>query len=390
MAGIKQMTPHCWIEEGQTHFLRKVQLEERHVVHQSIHDALTQCFHILDRNIGAVVKFYQDEPVLFGPGEVQEMEEISQKLQQVISAMVSQRDIGPGQALSAARTFELIGERLGRVRNEHKFRAQRRIVTMPPLTDEKGRKSTTALVQTGEVQTDILKRYNELYSITRGTFVQAQRLLQEIGESEERIAKFIKALNGFAPEVGGLVSQIEEDRINGWQPDFGVIFETLQTTRAQQLFQRTIRSLKKTKKEVSSDFLWEKLRQVGGKELQLDYDLIQGLKKVLTEVGDTTFPLAFTRLERVVRLQEVAEKISGKGGLINSLQPIVANPYLDRVSHADVRSLFKLGQYLQKGNLQAYQRAFQRARGKLIRVLWQKEAQRLAGVYKSEFEKREI
>lgn len=207
---VKEVTPHCVIDnQGQVVFLRRVNGEEKLVVCKTIYNAISQCFHILNRLLGEAIVFYRGQPTIFGQGEIGQLQEISRTLQEVISSITSCKIIPELEVFIAQRRFVQLVAQLGLVRNQHKVKLKGQLDHLPSITDKDGRRQAGTAVASSESLTIALQRFEEVDSIIRGTWIQAKKLIGLAVAAESRIEKVFGKLGNFQAQVDVIILEIE-------------------------------------------------------------------------------------------------------------------------------------------------------------------------------------
>jgi len=168
--------------------------------------AIRQGTHVIERYQGLVEKIKDEELIL--PGEARQMSQLVGELQRIISRFLETREISSVGAGEIRAEFERISKRIGQVSNEFKLRAKGRVVTMPSLIDEQGRKNTKVPVRAGEAALDLLRRFDEISEKTWGTILRTRRLVEE----KMRIERIIVAVYN---SLGRFLKNFE----NGQSPD---------------------------------------------------------------------------------------------------------------------------------------------------------------------------
>ncbi len=211
MTVVKNITPHCFInQDGAVVFLRRSNGETRAVVLKDIFSAISQCFHILDRNVGEAVDFYRDNPTIFTRGEVSQMRELSGQLQLSVTQIIAPDGLGEHSAIEIQRRFAQIVRDLKRARNQHKQMLAAHLRQVAGVKDQRGRGQAEAAVRSGAANLAALQRFQELDDIVKGVAVQIEKLMGIVAQSEERIKKVYEALGGYESEVADIIKEIEK------------------------------------------------------------------------------------------------------------------------------------------------------------------------------------
>ncbi len=220
MTVVKEVTNHCFINSaGQVMFLRKVNGETTPMALKNIYDAISQCFHILDRTLGEMVDFYADQPAVYREGEIGVIRGIILNLHEAINLMTSSGAVASENALQVQRGFGQIVRRLGRVRNQHKKLLISHLQKVSQIRNAQGMRVIGAVLEPAQAHLAAVKRFDELDGIAQGVMVQAQRLIEIAAQAESRISSVYLTLSFYEQQVKDEMAQIEaRERTDGVQP----------------------------------------------------------------------------------------------------------------------------------------------------------------------------
>lgn len=209
MSVVHVVTPHCFVNgNGQVVFLRRQDGKYVPTVLQTVNDAISQCFHILDCSVGEVVDFYQRQPLIHAEGEMGQMRGVVLEIQRAIAALISPEGISERSAKEMAITFDQIVRRLGRVRNAYKLAV---VVNLNQSKSDKGNgfEHLGKILAPATAHLAALKRFDELLNIRAGVVTQARRLIAIAQQGEDRIKKVYELLGVYQAKVSQVVSEIE-------------------------------------------------------------------------------------------------------------------------------------------------------------------------------------
>ncbi len=206
---VHEVTPHCFVNEiGQIVFLRRQEGKHVPTVLQTMNDAISQCFHILDRTVGEVVDFYRRQPSIKTEGEIGEMRNVVLEIQSALANLISPEGVSERSAEEIQVVFGQIVRRLGQVRNAHKLAV---VVNLNQSKSDRGNgpKHLGEILAPAMAHLAALKRFDELLNITEGVAVQARYLIYIARQGEDRIKKVYKILGDYEARVGKIVCEIE-------------------------------------------------------------------------------------------------------------------------------------------------------------------------------------
>ena len=214
MVVVKTVTPHCFINQsGQVVFLRRSNGQTKAVVLDDIFSAISQCFHILDRNIGEAVDFYHDNPTVFTRGEVNVVRELSGDLQSAVVQIIAPDGLGEHKAIEIQRRFAQIVRDLKRARNQHKQMLAAHLRQVPGIKDQRGRGQPEAAVRAGAANLAALQRFQELDDIIKGVTIQLEKLMGIVAQAEERVKRVYDASGRYEAKVAEIIERIEKDEV---------------------------------------------------------------------------------------------------------------------------------------------------------------------------------
>ncbi|MDP3764747.1 MAG: hypothetical protein Q8Q95_03960 [bacterium] len=217
---IKEVTSHCFINgNGQVVFLRKKNGETGVVVLNTIYDAISQCFHILDRTLGEVVDFYKRQPEVYGQGELADIREIMLELQHVLQLVTLPGVVPYEDTLVAQRRLNQIPRRLGQVRNRHKVLLVAHLNRISELRNGEGMRSVGAVLEPVQAHLAAVRRFDELDGIIQGVMIQARKLIEMTANAEDRIRSVYDNLGVYEHKALALAQQMEKrEEAEGVQP----------------------------------------------------------------------------------------------------------------------------------------------------------------------------
>lgn len=217
MTVVKYVTPHCFVNQnGQVVFLRRFNGETKAVVLDDIFSAISQCFHILDKNIGEAVDFYRDNPTIFTRGEIGLARQLSADLQLAVTQIIAPNGLGEHSALEIQGQFARIIRDFKRARNQHRQSLAAHLKQIPGVRDQRGRNQPEAAVRAGEANLEALRRFQELDGIIKGVAVQIEKLMGLVAQSEERVRTVYDTLGRYEAKVSDVIWDFErEERIVG-------------------------------------------------------------------------------------------------------------------------------------------------------------------------------
>ena len=216
MSVAREITPHCFINgDGQVIFLRQQEGNYIPAVLATVHDAIAQCFHILDSAIGEVVDFYRHQSTIRAEGEIGQMRGIVLEIQQAIARLISPRGVSAESAAEIQTAFGQIVRRLGQVRNAHKLAVIAGLNQYKP--DQTHRlKHLGEILAPAAAHLAALKRFDELLNITEGVAAQARGLIYLTRQGEDRVRQVYNTLSIYEARVGEIVKEIERiQRVSG-------------------------------------------------------------------------------------------------------------------------------------------------------------------------------
>lgn len=214
MVVVKNVTPHCFVNQhGQVVFLRRSNGQTKTVVLDDIFSAISQCFHILDRNMGEAVDFYRDNPTVFTRGEVDLVRGLSGDLQSAVAQIIAPDGLGEHSALEIQRRFAQIVRDLKRVRNQHKQMLAAHLKQIPGVKDQRGRGKPEAAVRAGAANLAALQRFQELDDIREGVAVQIEKLMGLVAQAEERIRTVYDILGRYEDKAAGIIDEVEKHEV---------------------------------------------------------------------------------------------------------------------------------------------------------------------------------
>ncbi|MEK7501167.1 MAG: hypothetical protein AAB642_03525 [Patescibacteria group bacterium] len=214
MVVAKTVTPHCFINQhGQVVFLRRSNGQTKAVVLDDIFSAISQCFHILDRNIGEVVDFYHDNPTVFIRGEINLVRGLSADLQLAVTQIIAPDGLGEHKAIEIQRRFAQIGRDLKRARNQHKQVLAAHLKQVSGVKDQRGRGQPEAAVMAGAANLAALQRFCELDDIREGVTIQLEKLMGIVAQAEERVKRVYDALGRYEDKIAQIIGRIEKDEV---------------------------------------------------------------------------------------------------------------------------------------------------------------------------------
>jgi aryl carrier-like protein len=165
----------------------------------SIDEAIRQGRHIIERYQGLRVQIGKLK--LFLPGEVQELSKVVKILQEVIAKFLEPRELSRAEQNSIHLAFQKCQAEIGRVTNKFKLKAQTRLKQIPPLKNERERKSGKVPIETSKATVDLFERLDEIEEIKWGVILRTRKLIEEKLRIERvfisvyrRLAKFLKEL----------------------------------------------------------------------------------------------------------------------------------------------------------------------------------------------------
>jgi len=165
----------------------------------SIDDAIRQGRHIIEGYQGLIVQIGKLK--LFLPGEVQELSKVIKILQKVIAKFLEPRELSRAEQNSIHSAFQKCQAEIGRVTNKFKSKAQTRLKQIPPLRNERGRKSGKVPIETSKATVDLFERLDEIEEIKWGVILRTRKLIEEKLRIEgvfvsvyRRLGKFLKEL----------------------------------------------------------------------------------------------------------------------------------------------------------------------------------------------------
>lgn len=206
---IHEVTPHCFVSgDGQVVFLRQQEGNYVPTVLATVHDAIAQCFHILDSAMGEVVDFYRHQSAIRAEGEIGQMRGIVLEIQQAIAMLISPHGVSKESAEEIQTAFGQIVRRLGRVRNAHKLAV---IIGLRQAPADHGHqpKHLGDILAPAAAHLAALKRFDELLNITEGVAAQARALIDIARQGEDRIRQVYNTLGIYEARVGEIVKEIE-------------------------------------------------------------------------------------------------------------------------------------------------------------------------------------
>lgn len=186
-----------------------------------IDTAIRQGIHVVEGYHGIMVKVGKEKLLL--PGEVQNLSKMIKRLQGIISKFLEPRELSLKEACSIRLAFQKCQGEISRATNRFKLIAKIRLGRMPPLRNERGRKSGKVLVETGKVTLDLLERLNEIGEITFGVALRTRKLIEEKLRIERtflsvyrRLGKFLKELQVGVDYIRlkSIVNEISEGKVN--------------------------------------------------------------------------------------------------------------------------------------------------------------------------------
>lgn len=220
MTVVKEVTSHCFINnEGQVVFLRRMNGETTPMALQNIYDAISQCFHILDRTLGERVDFYADQPAVYREGEIGTIRGIILNLHEAINLMTASGAVAPENALQVQRGFGQIVRWLGQVHNQHKKLLIAHLQKVSQVRNAQSMRAVSEVLKPAQAHLEAVKRFDELDGIAQGVMVQAQRLIEMAAQAESRISGVYLTLSFYEQQIKDEMAQIEaRERVDGVQP----------------------------------------------------------------------------------------------------------------------------------------------------------------------------
>lgn len=205
----RKVTAHCFIDEnGRVVFMRGMNGQRKPVVLATIYDAISQCFHILDRIAGEALDFYNSQPSLYIKGERDEMRNVFMQLQSAI-AVLSNSQASKKEAIEIQRGFEQIVVRLNKVRNRHKQLAQAYLrQTTGPRSNKP--QSLGEILAPAKAHLEAVERFQELNQISQGVIVQARALIKISLETEKRLRRIYELIVLYEQQAHSWLVEIEK------------------------------------------------------------------------------------------------------------------------------------------------------------------------------------
>lgn len=207
---VYEVTPRCFVDGGgYVVFLRQQEGRCIPMVLKTIYDAISQCFHILDRTVGEVVDFYRRQPSVHAEGEIGQMRIVVLEIQKVIATLISPEGVSERSAEEVQVIFCQIIRRLGHVRNAHKLAV---VVNLNQSRLPQGNrpKHLGEVLSPATAHLAALKRFDELLNITEGVVAQARQLIDIARVGEDRIKKVYEILGAYEAKVSEIVGGIEQ------------------------------------------------------------------------------------------------------------------------------------------------------------------------------------
>ncbi len=207
---VHEVTSHCFVDgAGRVVFLRRQEGKYVPTVLQTVYDAISQCFHILDRDVGEVVDFYHREPTVYVEGEIGEIRKVVLDIQNILATLISPQGVSGRSAEQIKVAFDQIVRRLGNVRNAHKLAV---VVNLNQSKPNKGNRfeHEGEILAPARAHSGAIKRFNELRNITAGVMVQAGQLIAIAKQGEDRIRTVYGLLGTYEAKVSQIVSEVEQ------------------------------------------------------------------------------------------------------------------------------------------------------------------------------------
>ncbi|MGM0438823.1 MAG: hypothetical protein ACQEP3_00085 [Patescibacteria group bacterium] len=190
------MTKNCWINgQGQVVFSRKSGESTKKVVLETIEDAISQNYHILDSLFIEFLENYEVTQVQFG--EISVMRDILDNIQENITEMAG--GIDPEKV-----NLSYLVKDLKNSRNRHKVR----IYSL--LEGDSQTMNELAIAHKS-----VVKRIEQLQGIIKGTLIQTRNLLEIRDDCEEKItyAHYVLATYELNLRKAKTVSGSEKEKI---------------------------------------------------------------------------------------------------------------------------------------------------------------------------------
>ncbi|MFW6282931.1 MAG: hypothetical protein ACOC1P_02655 [Minisyncoccales bacterium] len=203
---LKKITENCFanVNNGKIVFFRRHNENEKPIkmTLNTIDDAISQCYHILDKTFVEVVDIYNVIPEVKVKGELNEMREILFELQEEIKTVAENLEE------ETNKDFSHISEKFSRARNEHKVKI-RELLKMFEGKD---------LSIIAEAHMEAAKRVEQLRNIIKGIFGQIRALEKIKEKSERRITKAYEELANYEIKLRkakqkGMINKKELERI---------------------------------------------------------------------------------------------------------------------------------------------------------------------------------
>lgn len=186
-----------------------------------IDTTIRQEVHIIEEYQGIIVKIGKEKLLL--PGEVQDLSKMIKRLQGITNKFLESRELSPREARSIRLAFQKCQGEISRVTNRFKLMAKIRLEQMPPLKNERGRKSGKVPIETSKTTVDLFGRLDEIGEINFGVVLRTRKLIEEKLRIERtflsvyrRLGKFLKELQAGVEDkrLKSIVNEISEGKIN--------------------------------------------------------------------------------------------------------------------------------------------------------------------------------
>ena len=189
-----------------------------------IDTTIRQGVHIIEEYQGIIVKIGKERLLL--PGEVQDLSKMIKRLQDITNKFLEPRELSRREARSIRLAFQKCQGEISRTTNRFKLMAKIRLEQMPPLRNERGRKSGKVPIETSKTTVDLFGRLDEVGEITFGVALRTRKLIEEKLRIERtflsvyrRLGKFLKELQAGQAGVDykrlkSIVNEISEGKVN--------------------------------------------------------------------------------------------------------------------------------------------------------------------------------
>ena len=183
--------------------------------------AVRQGMHIVEQYQGIIIQIGKEKLLL--PGEVQDLSKMIKRLQDITNKFLEPRELSRREAHSIRLAFQKCQGEISQTTNRFKLMAKIRLEQMPPLRNERGRKSGKVPIETSKTTVDLFGRLDEIGEITFRVALRTRKLIEEKLRIERtflsvyrRLGKFLKELQAGVDYIRlkGIVNEISEGKVN--------------------------------------------------------------------------------------------------------------------------------------------------------------------------------